>query len=111
MHELAISEAIVSEVCEHVGNARVKRVTVEIGRLTAVVPASISFCFDLAAAHTVLEGAMLDIIDIPARGRCRACGKSVALGDSFIGDCDACGAIDLEIVEGQELKIRSVELS
>ena len=110
MHELAISEAIVSEVCEHVGDARVSRVTVEIGRLAAVVPDAIQFCFDLAANGTAVEGAALEIVEIPARGDCRQCGNSVELGDSFIGTCVVCGGIDLEIVNGQELRIRSVEV-
>ena len=110
MHELAISEAIVSEVCEHVGDARVCRVTVEIGRLAAVVPEAIQFCFGLAANGTAVEGAALEIVEIPARGDCRQCGNSVDLGDSFIGTCAACGGIDLEIVNGQELRIRSVEV-
>ncbi len=110
MHELAITEAIVTEVCEHVGDARVRRVIVEIGRLAAVVPEAVQFCFELAATGTQVEGAALEIIDVPARGDCRQCGKRIELGDSFIGTCGECGGIDLEIVNGQELRIRSVEV-
>lgn len=110
MHELAITEAIVSEVCEHVGDARVRRVVVEIGRLAAVMPDAVQFCFELAASGTQMEGAALEIIDIPARGHCRQCGEQIELGDSFIGTCGECGGIDLEIMNGQELRIRSVEV-
>jgi len=114
VHELAISEAIVSEVCAHVGEAaagsRVVRVTVEIGRLIAVVPDAIRFCFELAAKDTPVDGAKLEVVDVPALGQCRACRARVELGDSPIGTCGACGAIDIEILGGQELRIQSVEV-
>ncbi len=73
MHELATSEAIVSEVCERVGATSVVRVVLEIGRLSGVVPDAVGFCFDLAARNTILEGAALEIAEIPGLARCRAC--------------------------------------
>jgi hydrogenase nickel incorporation protein HypA/HybF len=114
VHELAISEANVSEVCAHVGDvaagARIVRVTVEIGRLAAVVVDAIQFCFEIAAKDTAVEGAELEVIDKPALGKCRSCRAPVDLGDSAIGTCVSCGSIDVEIVGGQELRIRSVEV-
>jgi hydrogenase nickel incorporation protein HypA/HybF len=110
MHELAISEAIVSEVCERVDAGSVVRVVLEIGKLSAVVPDAVRFCFDVAARGTRLEGAALDIMEIPGLGSCRRCGSAVDLGDSHIGTCAACGGIDLDLVGGQELRIVSVEV-
>lgn len=109
MHELAISEAIVSEVCERV-DGQVVRVVLEIGQLSAVMPDAVRFCFDVAAHGTRLEGAALEIMDIPGLGRCRKCAAPVALGDSHIGTCPGCGAIDLDVVAGQELRIKAVEV-
>src|SRR5262245_29059356 len=110
MHELAISEAIVSEVCERVGTGTVVRVVVEIGRLSAVVPDAVRFCFDLAASGTIVEGAALEIMEIPGQGRCRHCQATVALGDSHFGSCASCGGVDLDLVSGQELRIKCVEV-
>ncbi len=110
MHELAISEAIVSGVCEHVGDAKVSRVTIEVGRLAAVVPDAVRFCFDLTAQGTVVEGATLEIVEIPAIAHCRTCAATVALEDSLIASCTGCGGWDLDIVSGQELRIKSVEV-
>jgi hydrogenase nickel incorporation protein HypA/HybF len=38
-------------------------VRLEIGRLSAVVPDSIRFCFDICAQGTPLEGAELEIVE------------------------------------------------
>ena len=53
-------------------DAPVRRVRLEIGRLSGVVPDAVRFCFDLVAAGTTLEGAVLEI-DEPG-GRVRAGG-------------------------------------
>lgn len=110
MHELAISEAIVSEVCERVDATSVVRVVLEIGRLSGVVPDAVRFCFDLAARSTIVEGAVLEIMEIPGLARCGACDAPVALEDSPIGTCGACGGIHLVVVAGQELRIKCVEV-
>jgi hydrogenase nickel incorporation protein HypA/HybF len=65
MHELAICEAMVAGVSERVGDVKISRVVLEIGKLTAVLPDALRFCFDLCAEGTNLEGAMLDIREIP----------------------------------------------
>jgi len=110
---LAISEAIVSQICEHVGMTRVNRVALEIGRLLAVAPDAVRFCFDVAAQGTPVEGAALEIIEIPAQGVCRQCGGDAVIEDSLvaIGACQACGSLDLDFVRGRELRIKSVEVS
>jgi hydrogenase nickel incorporation protein HypA/HybF len=61
MHELGITRNIVAIVTEHAGGARVKRVSLEIGKLSAVLPDAIRFCFDVCSRDTLLEGAELTI--------------------------------------------------
>ncbi len=65
MHELAITQDIVDGVMERMGSARVTRVIVQIGALTAVATDALRFCFDLCAKDTPLEGAELDIRGTP----------------------------------------------
>lgn len=110
MHELAISEAIIAEVCEHIGGAAVRRVVIEVGRLSSVVPDAVRFCFDLAARHTPLDGAVLEIAEIPGKGRCNKCAAETPLHDSFSTACSGCGEIGLEITSGNELRIQCVEV-
>jgi hydrogenase nickel incorporation protein HypA/HybF len=108
MHELAITESMVAAVAEAVGVARVARVRLQVGRLAGVVPDALQFCFEACARGTMLEGAALQIDEIPARGRCRACGAEIAM-ISFVDTC-ACGCIEVELVSGQELRITQVEV-
>ena len=61
MHELAIAESVVSSVLERTGDSRVSVVRLRVGRLSGVVPDALTFCFELAAAGTTLEGATLEI--------------------------------------------------
>ena len=63
MHELSITRNVVAIVSERAAGQRVTRVRLEIGRLSAVVPDAIRFCFDICAAGTPLAGAQLEIVE------------------------------------------------
>ncbi len=73
-----------------------------------MVAESVYFYFDLATEGAPLEGSKLEIIDIPGRAHCRSCSAEVELED-MIALC-ACGSADLEILSGEELTIKEVEL-
>ena len=109
MHELSITQGIVESVCEAVPEGKVLAVTVEIGKLSGVVLDSVRFCFDLCAQGTSLEGARLDIVDVPGRGRCGCCQQELEIAE-LVARCP-CGNPFLEILGGQELRIRSIEVT
>jgi hydrogenase nickel incorporation protein HypA/HybF len=108
MHELGITQEILAIVSEHSNGARVRRVVLEIGKLSAVLPDAVRFCFDLCSEGTVAEGAQLDILETPGRARCRQCGAEVMLERPF-GRC-VCGNTDLEWLSGEELRIKEMEV-
>lgn len=107
MHELAITQSIVSAVSEHAGGRPVKRVVLEVGTLAGVMTEAIEFCFDVVAQGTALESARLEIRLVEARARCRACGTEF-VQDSLIRPC-RCGSHDLERLSGEELNIKQYE--
>lgn len=109
MHELAITESIVSGVCERVGECRVTKLVLEVGLFSGVVPDAVRFCFDVSAKGTALEGAALEILTTKARARCRGCAGEFEPRDA-IALCD-CGSADVELLAGQELRIKSVEVA
>lgn len=109
MHELGITQEIIAMAAERAGNARVLRVVVEIGKLSAILPDAVRFCFDLCSEDTVVEGANLEILETPGKARCRACGGEVILERPF-GQC-ACGSSDLDWISGEELRIREIEIA
>ena len=109
MHELALMESMMCAIGERLGEAKVVRVRVEVGTLMAVMPGAMQFAFESCAQGTGMEGARLEIDQITARGRCRACGSEAEL-DGVVALCAACGGADVEVVAGGELRIREVEV-
>lgn len=108
MHELGITQNIVAIVAEHAKNTKVKRVLLEIGKLSAIMPDAIRFCFDICSLGTVLEGAILEIIETPGLAQCRQCGAEISLQQPF-GICN-CGSRKLNLIAGEELKIKEIEI-
>ncbi|MEV7520313.1 hydrogenase maturation nickel metallochaperone HypA [Streptomyces sp. NPDC091371] len=111
MHEMSIAMAVVGQVEEAApGGASVAgRVELQIGELAGVVPDSLAFCFELACAGTVLEGAELVIRSVPARARCGACAGDWDVGMPPELCCPACGrATEVELLSGRELRILTV---
>ncbi|UGS37017.1 hydrogenase maturation nickel metallochaperone HypA/HybF [Capillimicrobium parvum] len=109
MHELSIAEAIVRIADAHAAGRRVMCVEVAIGHLRQVVPSALEFAFELVAVGTAVEGAELDVVTVPAEGRCRAC-ATVTVLDGFPLHCAACGGLDLQLLRGEELRVESLEL-
>ena len=108
MHELGIAMEIAELAAERAGGARLRRIVVEVGRLTAVLPDALAFAWEALAEGSELAGCALEIVLVPGRGRCRACGAEQAL-DAPFGRCP-CGAVDLELIAGEELLLRRLEL-
>lgn len=108
MHELGITQNIVSIVAEHAKGQRVKRVVLEIGVLAGVMTNAIEFCFDVVSKGTPLEGASLEIRMINARAKCRSCGAEF-MQTTLFSPCP-CGSRSSERLAGEELNIKEFEL-
>ena len=74
-----------------------------------VVPSALAFSFDLVAQGTPVEGAELEIDEVPVTGECRACKTESQLA-AFPLLCNSCGSHDMEIRTGEELYVESLEL-
>ncbi|MEU9233820.1 hydrogenase maturation nickel metallochaperone HypA [Streptomyces subrutilus] len=113
MHEMSIAMAVVGQVEEAAGAGGASAVTavrLEVGELAGVVPDALAFCFELACAGTVLEGARLATETVAARARCGACGHAWPTGMPPDLCCPACArATDVELVAGRELRILTVD--
>lgn len=113
MHELSICHGIMGVAMAALDGLprplpRVSRVTVRIGRLTAVAPGSLRYHFDLLAPGTFLEGAVLDIEEIPIRGRCGDCTARFEI-DTLSFTCPACRSGLVELLSGRELQVVSLD--
>ena len=65
MHELAIVEGVIDTVTERLPDAKITCVRLEIGALSGVVPDALRFSFELATEGTNLQGAGLEIAEVP----------------------------------------------
>jgi hydrogenase nickel incorporation protein HypA/HybF len=104
MHELSIAEAIVAIAERHAGGRPISRVEVAVGHLRQVVPSALEFAFELVA-----PGVELEIVQVPAAGRCRTCGRESRL-DGFPLVCRTCGSADVDVTAGEELRVESLDV-
>lgn len=109
MHEMGITQSVITAIGDRLPGAEVVRVKLEIGKLSGVMADSVRFCFDVASVGTPLERAKLEVDEPEGRARCRDCGTESDLPD-LIRLCE-CGSADLEILAGTELLIKEVEVA
>lgn len=111
MHEVSIVEGI-REVIEAqiVGHdvTRVTKVRLEIGRFAGVEKPALEFAWDIVMRGGAVEGAALEVIDLPGRATCFGCGESVEIDDR-LAPCPLCGGARLVPTAGEELRIKDLE--
>jgi hydrogenase nickel incorporation protein HypA/HybF len=114
MHEMGIALQIIdiatASIPPDMRSARVERVNLKIGKLSAVVPDSLRFCFGIASQDTPLAGAELAIEETPVVARCKDCDARWTIAEPVF-TCQACNSGALEILSGRELDIVSIEIA
>jgi hydrogenase nickel incorporation protein HypA/HybF len=109
MHELAIAGHVVDIAARHAAGRQVTKVYLKVGHLRQVVPSALTFSFELVAQATPVEGADLILEEVAAVGRCRECDTETTL-KTFPFLCKVCGTMNLEITQGEELYVESLEM-
>lgn len=111
MHEMSITLSMLDIVKEHMarhGVERLRQVRVRIGEMSAVEPESLRFCFEASIKDTPLDGAVLEVEEVPLTGRCRECGREFRI-EGYLSRCPACSSLSIDHVAGHELDIISME--
>jgi hydrogenase nickel incorporation protein HypA/HybF len=109
---MALCESVVRTIEEQaVTNAfsGVKTVWLEIGQLSTAEPESMAFCFPIIAKGTLAEGAKLEIIRTPGEAWCLDCNLAVPVAARF-DPCPECGGHSLHLRQGDELRIKELEV-
>ncbi len=112
MHEMSIVAGILDIAENQAREASasvINSIEIEVGQLAGVEISALEFCFDVARRDTLAATATLVIHQIPGRGRCPDCEREVAV-DFFVAVCPACGESLVEITQGRELKVRSLNV-
>ncbi len=112
MHEMSIAMSLcdlASREAEKAGATQVNEVEIEVGDLAGVLIGSLEFCFEAATKSTLLEGARLKVIRVPAEGICQDCGNQFRLKEMF-ARCPQCDSFRVRIDQGKDLRIRSINV-
>jgi hydrogenase nickel incorporation protein HypA/HybF len=88
----------------------VRTVWLELGALAQVEAHALRFCFDAVTRGSIAEGAALEIVTLPGEAWCMPCGERVPLPQ--LGDaCPHCGSYQLQVVAGDQMRIREIAVA
>lgn len=113
MHEMAIAEnvlEIVEATARDNAAARVTMVRLELGALSQVEARALVFCFDAVTRGSLAEGATLAIVTLPGEAWCMPCGDRVPL-HQYSDPCPRCGSFQLEVVRGEEMRVKEIAIA
>ncbi|NOZ74357.1 MAG: hydrogenase maturation nickel metallochaperone HypA [FCB group bacterium] len=112
MHEMSIALSLcdlAAREAEKAQATKINEVEIEVGDLAGILIESLDFCFGIAAKSTIVNGAKLKIIRIPAKGTCLDCGSNFTVREMF-ARCPDCDSFKVRIDQGKDLRIRSINV-
>jgi len=111
MHELKIAEELVGIVIKAAESENLKKVTkvnIQFGKMIMIVPDVFRFVFESAVKGTIAKDAKLSLEILPVKFVCKKCREETEISD-LIFVCPYCGSNDLELIQGRETIIESIE--
>jgi len=112
MHEMSLCESVLQVIEQQAEAQQFRRVTavwLEIGALSGVEPEAMRFCFDVVMQGSLADGARLEIMDAPGEAWCLPCAQNVAVRQLY-DQCPHCGSHQLQIVGGDQMRIKELEV-
>ena len=112
MHELTITENIISIILQkakEVDARQITKVDLQIGRLTSFIPECIQLQFDILSRNTLAAGASLAFHQPETKLHCRKCDRDYT-SDSLDVICPRCHALEIDILSGLELYVESIDI-
>jgi hydrogenase nickel incorporation protein HypA/HybF len=112
MHELSITQSVLSIVLEKANEAhasKVSKINIVIGELSGVVEECVQFYFDLLSKDTIAAETTVSFRQSHTQLRCRTCATIFSPYNSNWA-CPNCREQKIEIISGRELYIESIEV-
>lgn len=112
MHEMSLCEGVLQVLEDEAKRqhfSKVKTVWLEIGAMSGVEVEAMRFCFDAVIRHTLADDAKLEIIKIPGEAWCLQCAQTVTVQQRFDA-CPHCGSYQLQVTQGDEMRIKELEV-
>lgn len=111
MHETAIVQDmfhIIDQVAEENQLKRIDRVNFVIGKMMQIVPELFYFAFDAAKEGTIAENSEVNLEFLPIKMKCKSCGHEFLI-ENNVFYCPQCQSSKLDLIQGKELLIKSIE--
>lgn len=112
MHELAVTQSILNIALENAQKVDAKQITginLQVGQMARLVDDSIQFYWDILSEGTIAIGAKLNIERMPIEMRCFDCGQIFFPSpDTF--DCPECSSIRVQVIQGDEMRVVSIDV-
>ncbi len=112
MHELAVTESILSIAQKHAIDAHARKVTdvyIVIGKLSSIVDDSVQFYWDIISQNTLCENSILHFERIPAKLICLDCNIEYEVNGDLTA-CPSCQSLRVKINSGEEFYLDSIEI-
>lgn len=112
MHELAVTQSILRIALDNakkVDAKQIKSINLIIGQMASIVDDSVQFYWDIISEGTIALGAKLNITRLPTEMRCFDCGN-VFLPGSDTFECPTCNSIRVQVVQGEEMRVDSIDV-
>ena len=113
MHELSIVMGII-EIAEQQARAAsatvIEEIELDIGQLSGIDMDAFYFAWKQAIKQTVLQYAVAKINRITAKAKCLDCDTEFAI-ERYDDACPVCGQYLLDIINGKELRVKSLLIS
>lgn len=112
MHELSIAMSIIDiaeENAKRENASVINEIELDIGTQSGVVLEALDFAMQSAVQGTMLEKAEVKINSIAARGACSKCQHEFYVKEMF-APCPECGNPFCEIIQGKELRVKSLKV-
>lgn len=111
MHELGICDALlkmVDNIAKDEQLDSVKRITVEVGTLSGVVPAFLSDCWAAVSDGTAFAETEFVVESVRGEAKCLDCG-TVFTADLERLICPHCNGAKLAPISGRDLTLKEIE--
>jgi hydrogenase nickel incorporation protein HypA/HybF len=110
MHELAVTRAIISQICEEceAKGIRPAEASIQLGLLTSYRKEPILYYFDILKKEAGIDSCSLKVDEVPGSLRCNSCGEESEIEESLSMFCPKCDSSDIDIVKGRDIKILSI---
>jgi len=112
VHEMSLMGGVFEVIEQTLSLHEVKRVLqvkLRVGELTNAQPDALYMAFEAYSKDTLCEGAELMVERVPVRGRCRNCHHEFNVETMFFL-CPNCQNTGIEIIQGEELLLESLEV-